>query len=130
MSGITNFQGKLLWAPSLALLSGFILYALLRPEAVGIISNNFFSLTGSSVNWLHQHLPDALWAFAFSYCLLLYVPLHTKKWIKILLAFLLPILAECFQWLHIAAGTFDIMDILSICFGTLCSIVFLNLYKK
>lgn len=130
MSRIAHPQFKLLWVPSLSLLLGMALYAFYRPEIAGFTLPITLPSKTISAPWLHQHLPDALWAFAFSYCLLLFLPFHTKKRIKILLAFLLPILAECFQLFDITAGTFDVLDILSMCFGTLCSIAVINFYKK
>lgn len=130
MSGIANFKSKLLWAPSLALATGLAMYASYRREILGFGLPHSHAFTGTSASWLHQQLPDALWAFAFSFCLLLCVPFHIKKWMKILLAFLLPLLAECFQLFDIAAGTFDILDILSMGLGTLCSIVVINFYKR
>ena len=63
-------------------------------------------------SWVRNYLPDGLWAYAFISCILIIWDRKINTaWI--VAVFLLAVIYEWLQYLHVLAGTGDIRDILT-----------------
>ena len=78
--------------------------------------------------WLHQQLPDALWAAAFASFLLYIAPGRSEYWKALLWPLLCTGAIEVLQAIHIWPGTADGADLAGAGFG--CMLVwFINMLK-
>jgi len=85
-----------------------ILHTLL-PLLLGCILY-WFASSGILPLFIQNHLADGLWAYAFLSCMLIIWDRKCKyHWI--VLAIILSVLFELFQYFHLAAGTGDIWDV-------------------
>ena len=86
-------------------------------EARSFFNNNDLLIS----NFLTQNLPDGLWIYSFTSCLLLiWGDKNTlNKYIYFFVPIALSIVSELCQLFHILPGTFDLLDILAYLFFTI-----------